>query len=129
MSPRAATAASSNTNLRTGTAHMAWVTGLVRSRFTSDAVRTSPDAKPPPLIHLQYGFFAPIAGLARKDQSGKNQGHQKPAMVIASERRSPTNPSPSHTDISTAVQSARTFSSPRALILGESSAVFGQRLR
>jgi|694.fasta_scaffold17138_12 hypothetical protein len=49
--------------------------------------------------------------------------------LLSHERRSPTNPSPSHTDISTAVQSARTFSSPRALILGESSAVFGQRLR
>ena len=128
MSPRAATAASSNTNLRTGTAHMAWVTGLVRSRFTSDAVRTSPDAKPTPLIHLQYGFFAQIAGLVRKNQSGKNHGHQKPAMVIASERRCPTNTSRSQTASSTAVLSASTVSSPRALILAESSAVFGPRL-
>ena len=79
--------------------------------------------------HLQDGFFALIAGIARKNQSGKNQGHQKPAMVIASERRSPTNRSPSQTASSTAVRSANTVSSPRALLLAESSAVFGPRLQ
>ena len=106
-----------------GTAHMARVTGLARSRFTSDAVRTPPEADPPPTVHPQCGFFATIAGIARKNHSGKNHGHQKPAMTIAKLNRSPVRTSPTQIARSTTVLIARVSIIPRALMRAESSAV------
>jgi len=120
-SPRAAIAARIRTKSVIDTAHMARVTGLVRSRFTSDAVRTPPEADPLPTVQPQYGFFATIAAIARKNHSGENHGHQKPAMTIAKLNRSPVRTSPTQIASSAAVLMARVSRSPRDLMRAESS--------
>ncbi|NBX36629.1 MAG: hypothetical protein EBR10_05330 [Planctomycetes bacterium] len=78
ISPRAAIAAIPAMLATMAMAHIARVTGLSRSRFTSDAVRTAPE---PPrasgLARPQPGFLARMSGMARPNHSGKKSGHEK----------------------------------------------------
>jgi hypothetical protein len=88
MSPRAAIAATPATLASRATAHIQRVTGLRRSRFTSDAVRTAPDAASAPYIApSQCGLLARIKGHARPNQSGKKSGHDHIAAHCAEANR------------------------------------------